>query len=218
LRNKMSKTISEIYKEYKIFPRLENHMLRVAAVASIICDSIDFEIDKEKILTACLLHDMGNILKSKLDYFPDFNEDELKYWQKVKDEYIKKYGEDEHEANIEIAKELGVSQEVIDIMNLNRFSLICQNKASNDIYIKIMQYADNRVGPSGILSYEGRMNEAKERYKDTKDFIEENRLKLASCGKEIEKQIFSKCKIRPEDINDETVASIVLALKDFVIK
>ena len=33
----------------------------------------------------------------------------------------------------------------------------------------------------------------------------------------MEKQIFSKCKIKPEDINNETVASIILSLKDFVI-
>ena len=41
--------------------------------------------------------------------------------------------------------------------------------------------------------------------------------KLVACGQEIEKQIFSKCKIKPEDINDQTVAPIISKLRDFVI-
>ena len=35
---------------------------------------------------------------------------------------------------------------------------------------------------------------------------------------QIEKQIFSKCKIKPEDITDETVKPVIEELKNFVIK
>jgi len=101
----MTRKISEIYREYKTMPSLQEHMLRVGAVASLICDNFYESLPKEEIITACLLHDMGNIIKSQLGYFKDFPETKnLEYWKKVKDEYIEKYGKDEHVAVIIIAK------------------------------------------------------------------------------------------------------------------
>ena len=43
-------------------------------------------------------------------------------------------------------------------------------------------------------------------------------MKFVACGKDIEEQIFAKCKIKPENINDETVKPIIEKLKDFVVK
>ena len=217
----MSKTISEIYTEYKIMPSLQNHMLRVAAVASLVCDNFNEPLEKNNIVIACLLHDMGNIIKSDLNYFPEFVEPEgLEYWQNVKNEYIKKYGDNEDQAHEKITRELGVSSEVILLVNQNRFSLFCKHKDLGDINVKIMHYADARVGPYGVLSYDERMNEAKKRYQNREDnnLKEEERKRLVACGKEIEQQIFSKCKIKPEDINDESVKSMILELNNFVVK
>lgn len=100
-------TVREIYNNYKIMPTLRLHQLRVAAVGQIICDSIpDFKDTKEVVVT-CLLHDMGNIIKFDLNYFPEFLKPEgLEYWQKVKEEYIQKYGNDEHHATQSIIAEL----------------------------------------------------------------------------------------------------------------
>ncbi len=61
--------ISEIYEEYKIMPNLREHQLRVAAVAAQICDNFNKPLNKKEIITACLLHDMGNIIKFKLELF-----------------------------------------------------------------------------------------------------------------------------------------------------
>ena len=212
------KTISEIYEEYKIFPMLQDHMLRVAGVASVICDSLDLPIEKNKMIIACLLHDMGNIVKADLGYFSSFAQEEIEYWEEVKKEYIEKYGASEHEVNTKISKEIGLSDEMLKIIDQNRFALICKHRGEEDIFVKILHYADARVGPFGVLSYEGRMDEAKERYKNRSEFAEENRLKLVACGKEIERQIFAHSKIKPEDINDETVKSIISELRNFVIK
>ncbi len=204
-------------------PSLQMHMLRVAAVASLICDSMDMLVDKDNIIMASLLHDMGNIIKSDLNYFPEFLEPEgLEYWQNVQNEYKKKYGVDEHGANMQVAKKLGVSNQAVELIDSIRFSLVCTHAASKDMHVKILHYADGRVGPYGIVSYIERMEEGKKRYKNHKStfgsMAEEERVKLVACGKEIERQIFSHCKIKPEDINDETVASIISKLKDFVIK
>jgi HD superfamily phosphodiesterase len=217
----MAKKITEIYTEYKISPNLQRHMLWVAAVATMICDNFDESLPKEDIVTACLLHDMGNIVKYDMDVFPDFLEPEgAEYWKKIQAEFIEKYGKDDHHANLKIVKEFNVSAKVIDCVNKISFSLTCANRDSNDIVTKIIEYSDHRVNPFGIVSYDERMEEARKRYqnRENNDFKEEERQKLVACGKDSEKQIFTKCKIKPEDINDETVKPIIEKLKDFMIK
>ena len=114
--------ISKIYEEYNIFNGLQNHMLRVAAVAQLICDSIDQEVERDNIISACLLHDMGNIIKSKLDKFPELLEPEgLGYWTNVQNEFFEKYGRDEHHATMQIGKEVGVSEKTLMYMDLMGF-------------------------------------------------------------------------------------------------
>jgi len=222
--DKMVMSIEEIYKKYKIMPNLQEHMLRVAAVASIICDNFEDQLPKEEIITACLLHDMGNIIKFKMDVIPEFFQPEgLECWQEIKNEYIKKYGENEHEATMKIIKdELGLPDKITFLVDQIRFSYTCRHRDSDDFNTKITHYSDGRVNPYGIVSYEERMNEGKKRYKDHKstfgEMNEEEREKLVDCGREIEKQIFSKCKIKPEDINDESVRPIISELRNFVIK
>jgi hypothetical protein len=214
----MSKTVSQIYTEYKIMPSLQMHMLRVAAVASMICDNFTEPISKEDIIIACLLHDMGNIIKSNLNIFKEFYEPEgIEYWQAVKDEYVTKYGDDAHMANLRIMKELGVSERIIFLADQDQFSLICSHFENSDMDVKITHYSDGRVAPHGVLSYQGRMDEAKKRY-GNKLRLEEERNRLVKCGLGIEQQIFAKCNIKPEDITDASVAPIIEELKGFVIK
>ena len=80
----MAKNILEIYKEHNVMPNLQEHMLRVAAVASLICDNCTEKLNKEDIITACLLHDIGNIVQFQLSYFPEFNKPQgIEYWQGI---------------------------------------------------------------------------------------------------------------------------------------
>ncbi len=213
------RTISEIYKNYKIPPTLQMHMLRVAAVAAMICDNWQGDtIDKNKIVTVCLLHDMGNILKFKFDVFPDMFEPEgVEYWQAVQGEYREKYGENEHNATIQIIRELGLAEEIGALADQNHFTLLCEHAASDDVLLKIMHHADMRVNPFGIVSYEERMEEARRRYAGRSGFDNLERQHLVDCGKEIENQIFAKCNIKPEDINDATAAPYIEELKNFEI-
>jgi hypothetical protein len=214
------KTVSQIYNEYRIMLPLQMHMLRVAAVASLICDSMNIEVEKENIVIASLFHDMGNLIKCDMTVFPDFfNPEGIEHWSKIKAEMIEKYGKDEHHANLEIMREIGLSDRIIYLSDQNNFSLLCSQLRNSDINVMITHYADGRVGPFGVLSYQDRQNEAGKRYKDhDTSSWEANRQELVSCGLEIEKKIFSNCKIKPEDINNETVAPIIEALKEFVVK
>jgi hypothetical protein len=214
------KTVSHIYEDYNIMPHLQMHMLRVAAVAFLICENMETEVDKENIVLAELFHDMGNLIKVDFDVFPEFfKEKGLDFWKGIKEKMIQKYGPDEHHGNLTIMGEIGLPARAIELADSNRFSQLCSHKERNDLNISITHYSDGRVAPYGVVSYQARMDEAGERYKDRLDIFKlENRTKLVKCGLEIEKQIFENCRIKPEDITDEAVAPIIEQLKNLVIK
>jgi len=216
--DKMSISISDTYKKYKIPSNLQEHMLRVAAVASMICDNFSETLPKEEIVTACLLHDMGNIVKFKMNVFPEVFETEgLEYWQKVKDEYTNKYGTNDHIASIEIAKELRVSERILKLVDAPSFIGAPHNASGDDFGMKIVDYSDVRVYPFGVVSIEERFLDLKKRYvQHVADTPE--RIAFENALREIEKQIFAKCKIKPEDITNESIAPILEELRGFVIK
>lgn len=162
---------------------------------------------------------MGNIIKFNLNYFSEDNEPEgQEYWEKVKYDFIIKYGNDEHKASALIAKELGLSDRILELVNCVDSGSIELVRMNDDFSQKICIYADNRVTPYGITSIEERSLEAKERYKDhSHAFDEERREFFMENIKEMEKQIFSHTKIKPEDINDESIKNYLEKLLEFSI-
>ncbi len=218
--DKMPLSIEKIYKKYKIMPTLQEHMLRVAAVAVLICDNFDEPLPKEDIVTACLLHDMGNIIKFELDYFPELNQPEgIEYWQNIQKEYISKYGKEEMSAHGKIAKEIGVGEYVLKLINAVSFLGAPDTAIGEDMGSKIVEYCDSRVKPFGIVSMDQRFEDLRERYGNRNVGIDSpERLAYENAVRHMEKDIFARCKIRPEDINDEIAAPIIEELKNFVIK
>lgn len=218
-----SHNILDIYKTYKIMPNLAMHQLRVASVMYLIIKNLNIEVNEDIAIQVGLLHDMGNIIKFDLNFFPEFTKPlGLEYWQNVQNEYFEKYGHDEHKATQDILKELNVNQKVIDIDKDMVFGLLCDNKDKQNWELKLLHYADMRVGPYGIISYEDRMEDARKRYEKKLDdeMTREGgrRELLLYCGKDIERQIFANCKIKPEDINDESTKDIIEELKNFVVR
>ncbi len=216
----MSRKIIDIYKEYKILSFLQTHMFRVTAVASLICDNLGESVNKEEIISACLIHDMGNIIKMEMHVFPEvFNPEGIEYWEEIKKEYIAKYGKNESEANVLIAKEL-VSNAIVELVVSFGYPKAVQNMEGSDWGKKICIYSDMRVAPLGVLSLRERIDEGRKRYAHRKDFdlLALDRIKTEEALFEIEKQIFKNCKIKPEDITDAVVAPIIEELKNFVIK
>ena len=215
--------ISEIYKNYKILPNLQLHQLRVAAVSKLIVQNISANIDSKEIISACLLHDMGNIIKFDLKRFPEFLEPEgLEYWEKVQHEFITKYSDDEHSAHSKIAQEIGVETRVLELIDSVGFSQSKLLAISTDFSKKIVCYSDQRVGPFGILSLEERFadgatrtpkNKINEDTKQRELFVNESRAGFFK----LEKQIFELCSISAENINDESVNSFLEELKSFEI-
>ena len=194
-------------------------MFRVAAVASLICDNFSEPLPKDKIISACLLHDMGNIIKSRLEYFPEFLEPEgLDYWQTIKEEYVRKHGDKPFPATFKIAQELGVSEQILALIDATGFLKATENMLNPSWQVKICAYADMRVKPLGVASLADRLKDLEVRYAQISTLEKEKVEVIHNSLFEIEKQIFSKCKIKPEDINDEVIKPIISELKNFVIK
>jgi hypothetical protein len=210
--------IQNIYEQYKIMPSLQLHMLRVTAVAKLICESTNAKVNKQNIIKACLLHDMGNILKFNLDVFPEFLQPEGKeYWQKVKDDFEQKYGKNEHEATILIAKEIGVEKRVLELIDAFQFSLAKENAELQDMDRMICAYSDMRVKPSEVVSMEERLLDGRKRFKLNKKHLEEDENffnTMTSYLERIEKEIFLKTSITPSDITEVIVTPYIEKLRD----
>jgi len=174
-------------------PSLQMHQLRVAAVGKLICEHLDKPVRTEDVVVACLFHDMGNILKFDLGAMPGFLEPEgLEYWQKVKEEFNNKYGTEQHSATEKIARELKLPQAILEILGATGFSRIAEVAASSSMETKIVQYADMRVGPFGILPFKERLADLSRRYAAKKNHLSE----AAERGcYDIERQIFTQAHI-----------------------
>lgn len=199
-------------------PALQLHQYRVAGVGKLICDSLVVPVGTTNIIKSLLLHDMGNIIKFKLGVFPEFCEPEgIEYWEGVKSDFVNKYGNNEHEATYKIAREIKVDDKVLELIRAIGFSKAVDNLKSGDIEKMIVAYADQRVLPYRIGSLQDRFEDGHKRFylkttRSNSDFESG-----VEALQKIEKLIFSKSNIEPEDINDESVGSIIDSFKEFKI-
>ncbi len=215
------KNIKTIYEQYQIMPNLQLHMLRVAAVAKIILDHLREPLSQDEeahIISACLLHDMGNIVKFKLEYFPEFLEPGgLHYWEGVQKDFWQRYGTDQHDVHSKIAQELNVHPRTLELINAIGAKNACANSQSVAIARKICSYADIRVAPHSITSLEERITEAQERYKDRKNVGSDNvPSQIHDCFREIEKQLTLLMNISPEFITEERATPVISSLSTYI--
>lgn len=209
--------VSEVYDRYQLMPQLREHHLRVAAVGKQICEHFAGSINTPVVVEALLVHDLGNILKFDLSYFPEFLEPQgLAYWEDVKRRTAKQYKtEDEHIATRKMAEEIGISQDAFDCVGGIGFSQVTARLEDPSYERKICSYADQRVSPYGVASIQERLAEGKKRYqnhrleKGGKTF---ERLAADLAG--LETQIFDKATIQPEDITNTTIKASLIALAE----
>lgn len=212
---------SQIYEKYKIMPQLQTHMLRVASVASLICDNFSKQLDKNLVITVSLIHDIGSMSKINIGLFPEYAKEKgFSYWEKVQSEFVRKYGKDDHKAAMKICKELKVSSKVKDLMKYSGFKHTKEILRSNSLETKIFKYADMRVSPYGIVTLNERLEEAKNRYLTTQKgiYTQEQFRKFIPLWSTIEEQIFYLAKIKPSDINERKIMPQMLRLRNFNIE
>ena len=207
--------IIEIYKKYHLPENLQMHMLRVAACSNLIIDNWNgVEIDNKAIIRVCLLHDMGNIVKIPEDFSKD------QEFLKIRKKYFDKYGTNDHEINLEIGKQEGLTEQELTILDGKRSRKNEETLKSNSYERKICAYCDQRVAPDGVVSIKERLEDAKVRYKNKPLSVWSNEEKanhLIECSLGIEKQIMQYCKLKPEDINDFSIKEYIGKLKTYNI-
>ena len=217
-------SIEDVYIKYKIMPNLRVHQYRVAAVGRTIAEKFDTPIiEIENITIACLLHDMGNIIKFRLDLFPEFLKPEgLNFWKAVQKDYFKKYGYDEHVATIKIAESIlnpkKEADRILELIDAISFSEAITNSICDDFNRKIVAYADTRVDPHGVTSQNDRLQDGRKRFRINKKASTNEYFESMAAGlKKIEKQIFDEIDIEPQDITEEYVKEIVKKVQFYTI-
>jgi hypothetical protein len=152
----------------RIHKNLQRHMLRVAAVGKYLCEGWSGEIDGSAVVDTLLLHDLGNLLKVDLNRgleFFDDDEQNVDYWRQVKSEMQNRYSEEEHEATSLMAREAGVRERVMFLLEHMGSIQLAHTGTSTDWELKVCTYADFRVGPDGFLTVRERFEDILERYK-----------------------------------------------------
>ena len=184
-----------------------------------IAENFDGSLDKDAVVTACVFHDMGNIIKSDLDRFPDFLEPEgREYWEGVKKEFVERYGVDDHVASEKIAEELGLAPRVMFCLTNIGVSKATETERGDSFERKVCNYADMRVGPYGVLPLEERIADLSKRYAHKAGAIPNDRFeKLVQSLRGIEQQIFSRVGTRPEQITDAAIQETIAELRTLTV-
>lgn len=202
----------QIYTEYNIPPNLQEHMYRVASLAKIITENwMGEKIDKEVLIKSCLLHDMGNLIKFTFDPSQDkllgSEYEDVDYWKKEQKKMVAKYGLDEHDATLEICKELNVDEQVLYVVRNKEFRNMKKITSSTNWELRLCRYCDSRIAPTGILSLEGRFDDVIERYKNKPGSLVSTNLRKAKYTFKLEfeneEEIQTQTKINLEEITDD---------------
>ena len=207
--------ILRIYDKYHLPENLQMHMLRVAACSNLIIDNWNGPyIDKQAIIRVCLLHDMGNMVKIQENESKDIE------FLKIRKKYFDKYGTNDHEINLEIGKQEGLTEKELTILDGKRSRKNEETLKSNSYERKICAYCDQRVAPDGVVSIKERLEDAKVRYKNKPLSVWSNEEKanhLIDCSLGMEKQIMEHCILNSDDINDRTIKKYIEKLKKYDI-
>lgn len=203
--------VADLYKQYHIMPQLAQHQLRVGAVGQIVAENWSFDPAQDKRVDAmlttklCLLHDMGNIVKFDLSeeavQTKMFGQKvDLPYWRRIQQEYRDMYGKDAHAATKGILAEAGLEwlNPLIDEEgNLYKQQVGEEQLAKADPAAAILMYADMRVVPRGVASYQARVDDLWARGYGRG--MSEGYLAWA---KEFDQWVHKMCKIDPETITE----------------
>lgn len=145
--------ISSIYRAYRIPPNLRMHLLRVAAVGGFICDAWRGPtVDRDAIVLALLLHDIGNIVKADYERFPVlFPEDlrDLPYWKAVQQLTRERYGDSDQAVTLAMANELGINGRTLQVLKGKTFVRNVETEQGSDWSVKIAAYSESVLDPVG---------------------------------------------------------------------
>jgi putative nucleotidyltransferase with HDIG domain len=164
----------QVYQKYLTPKNLQEHMMRVAALAEIISEKWKGkEFQKMEVVWACLFHDIAKPINFDPDSQAQFGmpEEDIFKLKKLQEILKDKYGNNEHQITLKICAEIGLGEKALQIANNLEWSYIPKLLKENDWESLLAIYGDMRIGPKGILTLEERLADLKRRIKE--EFCEE---------------------------------------------
>ncbi len=158
--------VSQIYQDYMIPQNLQEHMLRVAALAEILLEHwIGTAVDKNSIIQACLFHDIAKPMTFDLAKQAKFGmlPSDIEKLDKLQKRLKTKYGDEEYLATVKIIKTIGCTPNAVrqaESLDWKHIPMLLEN---SEIESLILIYCDMRISPKGILPLLARLEELKER-------------------------------------------------------
>jgi hypothetical protein len=103
----------------------------------------------------------------------------------------------------------------IELIETTGFGKMLEIRDSGDFEMKILEYADMRVIPRGIVGITERLSEGRARYSGKKNgFSSSQYAEIFKALQNIESNIFSQSKIKPEDVTNESVRNNILGFQN----
>lgn len=169
--------IQDVYNSFDILPSLQLHMLRVAAVTQEVCKQIDKKLSTETtlLITASLLHDLGNLVKFDMTLFPGLFEPEwVKYRKHQQQKTKEQYGFPAEPATIQMCKELPLSsstQILLESVLTSDFKQAIENKLS--LKVLLIHFADMNIWIDWYLPRQERIQKLRNRFIRNKGYTEQ---------------------------------------------
>lgn len=166
----------EIYRQYQIPPNVIEHMDWVAEVVGEVLENWHGPaVDGTLATLSARLHDLGNIVKFRRPFEGKLAAklvDNLNHWYAVQDRFIAKYGTDANQATHQIVAELGLADSVGRVLGemesiADQYLVLADDPAPAPTIsweARILEYADCRVIPEGIVPFEIRLKDLCDRY------------------------------------------------------
>jgi len=214
-------TIDNHYQTYRIPANLRLHMYRVTALGQYIIDHLakSISVNKDIVAKINLFHDLGNVIKFDLssDNTIVISQQEREKLAIIKAEMIAKYGKDEHQATLAIAREICEEPRVIELLSQTGVNKIAYAVDGDSWDVKIIRICDERVGPNGVVTVEARYDDLARRYAGRDHELSNatylsNRLALV---KHLEQQIQAVVDIDLQKITDDDINPYIQTLPKY---
>lgn len=169
-------------------------------------------------ITACLMHDLGNIVKMDFSLHDEGYGQPIAYREEKKAIVKARYGTSCHEATIAMCRELGVAERVIAIIDHMGIKSFMEEDGPRET--QIVRYTDMRVDPRGVVSLDERMLDGYRRYKDypSADRAREPLwTQVLDNAHQQELRLFTQTNLLPEQITQQTTLPYQAALWSFQI-
>jgi putative nucleotidyltransferase with HDIG domain len=198
--------VHELWDEHHVPNNVRKHSEQVAKVAVFLAKKLKekgIHVDVGLAERSALLHDMTRSANFEdPEKHPEATMEDIDFWKQLKE----KYGEIHHgESAADLLQDK--YPEVAEVIRGHTIDNVKDSLLDGTWEMKILSYSDNRVVHDRIVSFKGRVEDARKRHGYFYDKLKKETgidyFKICMGNiKKVEKEIFEKLDITPEDVNN----------------